>query len=200
MYPATAIAIVRGCSLHPDASSIQVNASRPAAAGQRPSRCGYSRGCQSEGRRRSITRPIARHGLRRAKDSPEQCARERHANPEGDEDKRRGDVVQRTLGAGEAGDQHRCQRSDADHRGDRIEQRRPEGAAERSRQRAPTVALQTGLLPEKAEGEKRDDQDHERRPDEQPLRNREVGALNQSVARGPRRNQQDRGADERHDS
>ena len=56
---------------HSPTSSIQVNVTSPTTAGQRPSRSGYGR---RAGARRPtsapVARPIARHGLKARKTSP----------------------------------------------------------------------------------------------------------------------------------
>jgi hypothetical protein len=44
--------------------------------------------------------------------------------------------------------------------------------------------LQPRLRPEHREGDERDDQDHGGRPAEQPLRDRQVGALDEAVREG----------------
>ena len=60
-----------GRSPYGETSSSQANATRPAAAGQRPSRRGYASGSASGLRRsRPHARPTARHGLNAENTSP----------------------------------------------------------------------------------------------------------------------------------
>jgi hypothetical protein len=112
----------------------------------------------------------------------EQRARERQPDPEDDEDEAGREVVERALGAGEAGDQYHCKEHDADRPAGDLEEAGSQHPPERPGQGPPMIMLQLRLGPERGEGEERDDQDDGGGPEEKLLRDREVGALDEPVS------------------
>ncbi len=140
---AIAIASVRGSSLQPEASSIQAKASSPAAAGQRPSRSGYGRRAPRPPSAEPVALPSARHGLNAREHLAQEGARERHPDPEGDEDEGRCEVVERALIARSTPRRSTSsEQRDPDRAAAHVERRGPERPTERARERAPAGVLE----------------------------------------------------------
>ena len=118
-------------------SSQMAKANRPAAAGKRPSRSGYSSGSGSASRAtraatQPVPRPIARHGLTQREDVSEEERDERDADPEADVDRRRREVLALGARAGDArvgddGEDEDAERAEQDLHGARQREQRPLG-------------------------------------------------------------------------
>ena len=164
---------IAGSSPQPETSSTQVKANSPIAAGQRPHRSGYGRfSCGQQRAQRAERRE-------RAVDPAEQDRGEHQPDPERDQQERRRPVVQRGPAAEIAGQDRDDQQQDPDRAPQDLQRQRGEPAP--ARQRAPVVALQPRLRPQHGQREERDHQHGGRRPGEQPLRDRELLALDEAV-------------------
>ena len=127
-------------------------------------------------------RPIARHGLKALKTSPNRTLTGSEGEPEDHVDEGRREVGGRALRAAQPGVDDHAQQEHADRAAQRS---RPAGCrAARPMppgQRPPALALEPRLGPKHGERDERDDQHHRGRPAEQPLRDGQVGPADEPV-------------------
>ena len=121
-------------------------------------------------------------GAEGLEDVAEQDRGEHQPDPEDDHHERRRPVVERALRPQIAGEDRHDQQADADRAAQRLHRRARDHAP--AGQRAPRVVLQPRLGPQHGEREERDHQHRRRRPEQQPLRDRELLALDEPVRVG----------------
>ena len=128
----------------------------------------------------------------RAEHVAEQHAQEHEPDPEVDQDERRGEVVERRAAPDVARQQDHHEQGDADQRAQPLDRARAEHPPDPGRQRPPAGLLEPRRRPQHREPRERRDEHDRRRPAEQPLGDREVGALDEPVRLGGRRGEDQR--------
>ncbi len=127
-----------------------------------------------------------------AEDVAEEEAEHDDAEPEGDEDERHREVPIGRIDAVDPGPEDDGEQDDAGEPGDDLRRAPEDRGAEAVAEPLPVVVLEADRPPAQRQRDERDDQDDRGAPGEEPVGERQVGAADEAVRRG-RRRQQDGG-------